>query len=77
MRAPEPVSTAGGRPFPTHTPLGKVMAHLRLTAAKVAAGTGIYPRTLTEYLAGRKEPTVDHQRRLADFLEVPRHQLFP
>lgn len=59
------------RPYPTHQPLGRIMAEQGWTAAELAAATGIYPRTLTEYLAGRK-PFLDHH--LSDIalaLDVP------
>lgn len=60
-----------GRPFPRHTTLGKLMHHKGLTVKAVEHGTGIYNRTLTEYLAGRKTPIASHRRALAAFLELP------
>lgn len=56
------------RPFPTHTPLGQRVAALGYTASDFAAVTGIYPRTLTEYLAGRKAMLPHHAVAAAEAL---------
>lgn len=48
-----------GRPFPTHTKLGKRAMESGYTAYQIAALTSIAPRTLTEYLAGRR-PIASH-----------------
>lgn len=60
-----------GRPYPTHTTLGKLMHHGYFSTVDVQAGTGIYVRTLTEYLAGRKTISGHHRRALAEFFELP------
>lgn len=44
------------------------MHQLGWTATSFATESGIHPRTLTEYLAGRKDPTADHLFRMADVL---------
>ena len=59
-----------GRPFNTSSPLGKIMEQRGLSARQVAEGTGIYNRTLTEYLARRRKPTASHVRLLSRFLGV-------
>lgn len=48
------------RHFPTHTPLGYQMSALGWTAADFSAITGIHNRTLTDYLAGRKDLLPHH-----------------
>lgn len=41
-----------------------------VTATQTSSETGIHPRTLTEYLAGRKTPTSRHLMELATYLRV-------
>jgi transcriptional regulator with XRE-family HTH domain len=60
-----------GRPFATTTKLGALMDRRGLRAIEVAAGAGVYPRTLTEILAGRKAPTPQQLAGLTRFLRVP------
>lgn len=57
------------RQFPTHTPLGHYMSTLGYTAADFSAVTNIHPRTLTEYLAGRKPMLPHHQVAAAEILD--------
>jgi lambda repressor-like predicted transcriptional regulator len=68
--------TTGGRPHNQSTPLGKILAHLNYTVAELASGTGIYNRTLTNYLAGQT-PTPTHQKIIAEWLDVPVDRLWP
>jgi plasmid maintenance system antidote protein VapI len=56
------------RQYPTDTILGARMHQLGWTATSFATECHIHPRTLTEYLAGRKDPTADHLFRMADVL---------
>lgn len=79
MRAPSPPEAFyKGRRYPTHTPLGKLMAHLTMSKSEMARLSGVHERTLTEYLAGRKDLSVDHARRFAEVLEIDvRHLLKP
>lgn len=56
-----------GRPYPTHTKLGKLMAYFGLRSYDVTARVGLAPRTLTEYLAGRKAISRKH---MAGFCEL-------
>lgn len=59
-----------GRRFNTSTNLGKIMVVRGVTATQTSSETGIHPRTLTEYLAGRKKPTARHLMELAAYLRV-------
>lgn len=59
-----------GRPYPTHTKLGRIMADRGLTAMDVAAGSGIYTRTMTELLSGRTRPSARSLNALTSFLNV-------
>lgn len=58
------------RAFSTVTPLGEFMALQGWTAKDFAIRTGIYPRTLTEYLSGRKSIPYHHLLECADALQV-------
>jgi len=60
----------GHRPYPKHTKLGRLMYARGLRAIDVTVGTAISPRTMTEYLAGRKRPTPRNLTRLTMFLKV-------
>jgi DNA-binding Xre family transcriptional regulator len=70
-----PLAPKMGRPYPTHTKLGKLMAEQGWVAADLSLVTGIYTRTLTEYLAGRKQIKDDHLVALCDALDVGPTQL--
>lgn len=59
-----------GRPYPTHTPLGRLMRELGLRVSDMARRSDISARTLTEYLSGRAEFLPDHRARLAEALQV-------
>lgn len=60
-----------GRPFPTHTRLGRVMRFRGYEEVYILAGeVKISPRQLTEYLAGREEISTEHLVRLAKELDV-------
>lgn len=67
---------ARGMAYPIHTRLGKVMAFRDLTASEVASASGVHPRTLTEYLAGREPIRPQHLQRLADALGVSPDVIF-
>jgi len=58
------------RQYPRHTKLGRLMYGRGLRSIDVTIGTGISPRTMTEYLAGRKRPTSQNLVRLTTFLRV-------
>lgn len=60
-----------GRPFATHTSLGQAMLDAGVNATEVCQATGVYGRTLTEYLSGRKPIQDHHLMLLADCLDVP------
>ncbi len=60
-----------GRPVPTTTPLGRVIAARGLRVYQVAGAAGISPRTLSDLLAGRKEMSLHHRAELARVLGVP------
>ena len=67
-------STGVGRPYPTHTPLGKLMAYKGVRAYDLASAVGIPPRTLTEILAGRRKISRKHMASLCRFFKCePRH----
>jgi len=63
------------RPFPTHTPLGKALRASSMTVAQLSAASGVYNRTLTEYLAGRKLWSVRHLTKVAEALNVEPEEL--
>lgn len=68
---PDPIKPRNGaRPYPTHTRLGRLMAERGLTAHEVCHAARVYPRAMTEFLAGRKRPTVAVLARLAHALDV-------
>jgi|GEM_PF-4618471 len=58
------------RQFSTQTRIGQQMAALGWTATEFATATGIHPRTLTELLSGRVDPTVNQIIVIADTLGV-------
>jgi len=60
----------GSRQYPVHTKLGRIMEKRGLRAYQVAADAGIYVRSMTEYLAGRKKPTPRNMAKLAEHLGV-------
>jgi transcriptional regulator with XRE-family HTH domain len=63
------------RSFPTTTTIGRRMSMLGWTATEFATATGIHPRTLTEILAGRKEPSLAQWNAIAGVLGVDPAQL--
>lgn len=58
-----------GRPLPTHTKLGQLMTEHGDRAYILSGKAGIPTRTLTEYLAGRKEIQPQHMTRLCDIYD--------
>jgi hypothetical protein len=64
-----------GRPYPTHTNLGKILHHLHITKTWLANQSQVHERTLTEYLAGRKEMLSHHRAAIAEALDIPEHYL--
>lgn len=71
---PMPKTLTVGRPYPTHTPLGKIMWHRDWKVYELAGEAGIAPRTLTEYLAGRLPISSTNLVKLAKVLECrPEH----
>lgn len=58
-----------GRAYPTHTPLGRLMALRGKVVYKFAAEVGISPRRLTELLAGRAKIHPKHIPRICAALE--------
>jgi len=63
-------STKPGRPFSRDTALGQIMATQGWTVAELGTVTGIYVRTLSDYLASRRKISDAHLTSLADALEV-------
>ena len=63
------------RPFPIHTPLGRHMSMLGWTATDFAAASGIHPRTLTDYLAGRRDLPTHHLIAAASTLQIDPDEL--
>ena len=59
-----------GRQFSTTTRIGQLMSRYGWTAVEFAYATGINPRTLTEILAGRQEPSMLQIGRIAGVLGV-------
>jgi hypothetical protein len=66
---PEPLKIS--RPHATTTNLGKLLAHLNMPASELCRRTGIYPRTMTEILAGRRELDPMQVKKVAEVLDVP------
>lgn len=60
----------GSRQYPVHTKMGRIMAKRGLRAIEVSSGAGVYPRSMTEYLAGRKKPSPRNMGKIAAFLNV-------
>lgn len=56
------------RPYNTTTKLGRRMSMAGWSAGDFAAATGVNARTLTEYLAGRRDVDVMHLWRMAEVL---------
>lgn len=69
------VHPSGGRPYPTHTPLGKIMWHGDWKVYDLASKAGVAPRTLTEYLAGRMQISSTHLVKLSKALGCTRDHL--
>lgn len=69
--------TGSGRKFNTTQPLGKVMVARGVTAIWVAQQAGIHPRTITEYLSGRKKILPHHLAALSTVLQVKPSRLIP
>ena len=65
------------RPFNTSQPLGKIMEHRQLRVKDVEAMSGISYRTISDYLAGRRDITDDHAVLLSEALSVPAGWLDP
>lgn len=59
-----------GRPYPTTTNLGKLMAHVGMSVQQMERESEVGYRVLSDILAGRKLPTPEQRRRLAEVLEV-------
>lgn len=69
--------TGVGRPYPTDTPLGRLMAYKGLRSYDLCAAVGIPPRTLTEILAGRRKISRKHMASLCQYLKCEPHHLEP
>ncbi len=68
---PYPTSDKGGhRAYPVHTPLGRIMRLRTIRASDLSIQSGVYVRTMTEYLAGRKAIPPRHRIALARALDV-------
>lgn len=63
------------RPFNTSTPLGQFMQSEGYNVMEVSHISGIYVRTLSDYLAGRKPIPDYHLNDLADALGVQPEEL--
>jgi len=55
---------------PDTTRLGRAIIFRDMRVYEVSAMIGVHPRTMTEYVAGRKVITEDHLRRLSEALRV-------
>lgn len=53
-----------GRRYPTTTSLGRIMASQGLRVYTVGSRAAVAPRTMTDYLAGRKAISAEHLTRL-------------
>lgn len=62
--------SGGHRPYKTHTKLGKVMFARGVRSIHVTYATGVHPRLMTDYLAGRKKPSPRSMKALCEFLHV-------
>lgn len=60
-----------GRPFYADTPLAKLMIERNFRAVDVTTGSGVNPRSLSDYLAGRSCITPANIERLAAFFQLP------
>jgi len=60
-----------GRPFATHTRLGRLMVKRGLNCQELVMGSGTYTRILTEILAGRMRPGNNQLMKISEFLKVP------
>lgn len=60
-----------GRPFNTHTPLGKLMELNNLSVQDVVMATGINARVLSYYLAGHRMISQADLLKLVAFFELP------
>lgn len=58
-----------GRPYNSSSPLGRMIKDAGLRVKDVSWGTGIYDRTLSDYLAERKEISDGHLVTLCDFFD--------
>ena len=63
------------RPFSTETALGEALLDQGWTATEFSHASGIHPRTLTEYLAGRSRMSGRHLAAAADVLEIKAEDL--
>lgn len=61
----------------TDTPLGKMIVDRGFLVVEVTRATGIYPRTMTDYIAQRKRPHVEHLIKLCEFLECDPEEILP
>lgn len=66
---------AGGRPHGTGSVLGEILVESGMNATQLSARSGVHPRTLTEYLSGRRRPLPHHLASLADALDVDPQEL--
>jgi DNA-binding Xre family transcriptional regulator len=64
-----------GRPINASTPLGKIMVDRGITVKGLEADTGISYRTISDYLAGRKQIIAKHMAVLTDHLNVSKDVL--
>ncbi len=65
-----------GRPYATHTKLGRLMEARGLTCNDLCRGANTYTRALTEYLAGRRRPSAKTMIRLCDYFRVPPEKIY-
>jgi lambda repressor-like predicted transcriptional regulator len=66
-----------GRKYPTHTPLGQIMYERGLSVKQMDTMSGVYNRTLCDYLANRWPITKAHLALLSDALDVHPDDLIP
>lgn len=59
-----------GRPFFTDTPLGRIIDARGLKVKDVVNGSGMNPRTMSDYLSKRRPISAPHKSAIAKYLGV-------
>jgi len=64
----------GHRPYRTHTKIGRLMLSRNLRAKEVSDGSGVYTRSMSDILAG-KRPSQRNLALLCEFFKLPPEKL--